>query len=131
MENINEMEAAPAASYTIKYKVDDLTPKGTETVHSSMRIPFLAFLFNDGFLVHARKSDFDLFITNTPVKSKKGLAEIDLVHEKREPIQIKVNGLMCKEAKKRYAVFLKMYLKHGHLFISQLNKQMKFIKSAA
>lgn len=133
MENMIQTEAAQAVSKTMKYKADDLTPKGTEFIHSSMRIPFLAFLFNDGFLVHTCRADFDAFITNRPVKSKssKGPANIVLLHDKREQLQIKVNGMMCKEAQHRYSVFLKMYLKHGHAFISKLNEQMKFIKKAA
>lgn len=124
-------EATPVVSLNLKYK--EIAPKGTESIHTSMRIPFLAFLFNDGFLVHSCKADFDAFITNRLVKStsKKGLANIALLHCKREPLQIKLDGTMCKETQQRYAVFLKMYLKHGHVFISRLNEQMKFIKQAA
>lgn len=124
----------PAQSVEIvAFKYKEIAPQGSKFVHANMRRAFCAFLFNDQYMVDCEKVHFGLFMMNLPIQTtgKKGFGDMVFHHPDRPKLIINVSGEMCAMAQKRYAVFLKMYLRHGKKFIENLNDQIKLVRNAA
>ena len=88
-------------------KLLDIEPKGTKFIHFKLAIAFENWLLNDGYCPKLIKHSALIRFSKTD----------------RPTIEIYSTGKMNEAAQKRYAIFLKQYLKVGKSLINSLRAQ--------
>ena len=100
----------------MNYLNTPIKPEGGKTIHLQLAGPFETWLLNDGYQAK--------FIRHVPC--------VRYSMPNKETLEIDGTGKMNAEAQKRYAIFLKQYLKVGKSLIESLRAQTpKILKVAA
>lgn len=93
-----------------------IEPEGAKHIHFQMAAPFESWLLNDGY----------------QPKLVKHAALVRYSRSNKETLEIDSTGKMNAAAQKRYAIFLKQYLKVGKSLIESLRAQApKILRKAA
>lgn len=90
---------------SIIYKAKDVQPSNPAVVPTRLCKAFTTFLLNGGY------QGFDV---EDHAEFKK---------PKSPSIHISLNGVICKQGQKQYALFLQIYLRTGANFLERLNRQ--------
>lgn len=97
-------------------KLLDIEPKGTKRIHFQLAGPFETWILNGGY----------------QAKFIKHAACVRYSMANKETLQIDSTGKMNEAAQKRYAIFLKQYLKLGKALMASLRAQApKILRVAA
>lgn len=99
--------AQSAAPSSLNYKNIHLEPTGGEKIHFSLAVPFEMWLLNDGYFG----------------RPDKRFASVQYTKSEKPSLVINGHGVMNEACKKRYAVFLRSYLRNGKSFIEGLKAQ--------
>lgn len=99
--------AQPHAPSSLNYKNIHLEPAGGEKIHFPLAVPFEMWLLNDGYFG----------------RPDKRLAAVQYTKPEKPSLVINGKGVMNEACQKRYAVFLRSYLRNGKSFIESLKAQ--------